>query len=105
MFSLRPFRSLQKAGTALPIRVVIHEYRPLKQAFKVLNEQTFKVLNEQIRRQAIDDRIRYRRWGIEHYQKPGYVRRQEKFFAKVLAKKAEWYRRATGERYPMERRS
>ncbi|MCE9566817.1 MAG: 30S ribosomal protein S21 [Planctomycetes bacterium] len=75
----------------MPIRVVVHEDRPLKQALAILREQ--------IRRQTIDDRIRRRRWGTEHYEKPGYVRRQEKFFAKVKAKHDEQFHRITGGQY------
>lgn len=69
---------------------MVHEDRPLRNALAILKEQ--------IRRQAIDDRIRRRRWGVEHHQKPGYVRRQEKFFAKVKAKHDEQFYRLTGER-------
>lgn len=51
-------------------------------------------LKKTLQRERIDDRIRRRMWGWEHSQKPGYVRRQEKFFAKVkgrtLRRWAEW---------------
>lgn len=36
-----------------------------------------------------------RRWGAELYEKPGYVRRQEKFFVKVKAKHDEQFHRMT----------
>ena len=53
-----------------PVETVPHAIRRLKKT---------------LQRECIDDRIRRRMWGWEHYQKTGYVRRQEKFFAKVKA--------------------
>jgi hypothetical protein len=51
-------------------------------------------LKKIIWRECIDDRNRRQLWGTSYYQKPGYVRRQEKFFAMVngrtLRRWAEW---------------
>ena len=46
----------------------------------------FRRLARVIRRECIEDRIRRRWWGNEYHLKPGYVRRQQKFFAKVNAR-------------------
>ncbi|MBA4191132.1 MAG: hypothetical protein C0467_24375 [Planctomycetaceae bacterium] len=70
---------------------MVHQDRPLKEALAILREQ--------IRRQTIDDRIRLRRWGAELYEKPGYVRRQEEFFAKVKTKHDEQCHRMTNGQY------
>jgi hypothetical protein len=70
---------------------VVHEDRPLKEALSLMRQL--------LRRNAIDDRIRLRRWGAELYEKSGYVRRQEKFSAKVKAKHEEQFHRMTNGQY------
>jgi hypothetical protein len=70
---------------------VVHEDRPLKNALSLMRQL--------LRRNSIDDRLRRRSWGVEFYQKPGYIRRQEKFFAKVKARHDEQFHRMTNGEY------
>jgi len=71
----------------LPVHVTVHEGRSVKQALSLMRQL--------LGRNARDDRTRRRNWGYTHYEKPGYVRRQEKFFAKVKAKHDEQFHRMT----------
>lgn len=77
----------------MSIRVLVHQDRTVQEALRLLRKQ--------LRNQAIDDRIRRRWWGADYHQKPGYVRRQQKFFARARARKCEMWLKVTGKPYPL----
>lgn len=84
--------SVVKSHPALSIRVVGHQDRTVQEALRLLREQ--------LRNQAVNDRTR-RRWGADFHENPGYVRRQQKFFAKARARKCEMWLTVTGRPYPL----
>jgi ribosomal protein S21 len=65
-------------------KVVVREGEPVEVAIRKLRRL--------LRGESISDRFRRRWWRVEWYQKPGYRRRQRKFFAKVVARKGEQLR-------------
>lgn len=71
----RPAPRQPRRRTIVGIRVVVDKGQSVQVAVRKLKQK--------IQWEAIDDRVRRRRWGDEHFQKPGYVRRRQKFFAKV----------------------
>jgi len=70
----------------LKFRVIVFEGESAQSAYRRLQKK--------LRREAFRDRRRRRSWGVEFYRKPGYVRRQKEFFAKVVAKRYQRPRRS-----------
>jgi ribosomal protein S21 len=49
-------------------------------------ETALRRMRKHLQRECIDDRFRRRWWRVEYYQKPGYRRWQQKFFAKAVGR-------------------